>query len=133
MIHLIPNTSEQFGYITPFEARKFLSAFTHYLMVFESQATHNTFACVLDVSVDNERYTKFAIDTSVANASAGDVLITESGLYTYSVYGQNSSTNTNPQDATVVGVCEVGTAKFEDAPAWTIPTVDIPDNVIYYQ
>ena len=133
MIHLIPNTPEQVGYITPFEARKFLSAFTHYLMIFESQATHNTFACVLDITVDNERYTKVAIDTSTADSAAGDVLITESGLYTYTVYGQNSATNTDPQDASVVGVCEVGTAKFEDSAAWTIPTVDIPDNVIYYQ
>ena len=133
MIHLIPNTPEQVGYITPFEARKFLSAFTHYLMIFESQATHNTFACVLYITVDNERYTKFAIDTSTADSASGDVLITESGLYTYTVYGQNSATNTDPQDASVVGVCEVGTAKFEDSAAWTIPTVDIPDNVIYYQ
>jgi hypothetical protein len=133
MIHLIPNTPSQFGYITPFEARKFLSAFTHYLMVFESQATHNTFACVLDVEVDNERYTKFEMGTDSADAANGDVLITESGLYTYSVYGQNSSTNTDPQDVSVVGLCEVGTAKFEDSAAWTIPTVDIPDNVIYYQ
>jgi len=102
-------------------------------MVFESQATHNTFACVLDVTVDNERYTKFAIGTHNNEPGSGQILITQSGLYTYSVYGQNSSTNTDPQDATVVGLCEVGTAKFKDAPAWTIPTVDIPDNVIYYQ
>jgi hypothetical protein len=61
------------------------------------------------------------------------VLITESGLYTYKIWGQNSPTNLDPADASVVGICEVGPCRVSDEPAWTIPAVSIPDNVIYYE
>ena len=56
-----------------------------------------------------------------------------SGLYTYTIYGQNSSTNKDPNDASVVGICEIGPARFEGSRAWNIPTLDIPDNIIYYE
>lgn len=133
MIHLAPNTAQQIAYLTPFEARKFLPAFTNYLMVITSQATDETVACVLSVLVDNERYTKIGIATNDTAPEDGEVLLTESGLYTYEVYGQNSVTNTDPTDASVVGLCEIGTMKLSDEAAWTIPSVTIPDNVIYYE
>lgn len=133
MIHLAPNTAQQYAYLTPFEARKFLPAFTHYLMVITSQATNETVACILSVLVDNERYTKIGISTNDTAPEDGEVLLTESGLYTYEVYGQNSETNTDPTDASVVGLCEIGTMKLSDEAAWTIPSVTIPDNVIYYE
>jgi hypothetical protein len=133
MIHLLPNTAQQFAYFTPFEARKFLPAFAQYLLILESQATKATFACILNLVADNERYTKVGIGTNEADPEGSSVLITESGLYTYKIYGQNSETNTDPEDAVVVGICEVGTCKISDQPAWTIPNVSIPDNVIYYE
>ncbi len=133
MIHLAPNTPQQFAYLTPFEARKFLPSFTHYLMVITSQATSEVVACILSVEVDNERYTKIGIATDDDAPEDGGVLLTESGLYTYEVYGQNSESNIDPTDASVVGLCEIGTIKLSDEAAWTIPTVTIPDNVIYYE
>ena len=133
MIHLAPNTPQQFAYLTPFEARKFLASFTDYLMVITSQATSEVVACILNRSVDNERYTKVGIGTDEADAEGGNVLLTESGLYTYEVYGQNSDTNIDPTDASVVGLCEIGTIKLSDEAAWNIPSVTIPDNVIYYE
>ena len=133
MIHLIPNSNSNIIYVTPFESRKFLAAFTQYLMVLKNQATDEEFALILNFSVDNERYTKADLPTSTNDPVNGETLLTESGLYTYTIYGQTSNENLDPTDASVVGVCEIGSCKVSDEAAWTIPTVTIPDNVIYYE
>ncbi len=133
MIHLNPNVASNRVYVTPFEARKFLPAFTHYLMILKNNATEEEYALVLNVTKDNERYTETVVGTSDDSPTDGRILLTESGLYTYTIYGQNSDFNLDPDDARVVGVCEVGACKVSAEAAWTIPNVTIPDNVIYYE
>jgi len=133
MIHLRPNVPSNRVYVTPFEARKFMGKFTHYLMVLKNNATEEEYALVLNFTVDNERYTQANLATNNDDAVNGSILLTESGLYTYTIYGQTNGTNLDPTDAVVVGVCEVGACKVSDEAAWTIPTVTIPDNVIYYE
>jgi beta-glucanase (GH16 family) len=98
-----------------------------------NQATKEQFACIFNVEYDNERYTQAALPTNNDDPVNGEILLTESGLYTYTIYGQNSDSNLDPTDASVVGVCEIGPCKVSDEPAWTIPNVSIPDNVIYYE
>lgn len=131
MIHLLPNSATNTVNVTPFEARKFLSAFTNYLLELTNQATQEKHYAVPVLTYDNERYTQFDLPTNSDTLNA--VLITESGLYTYKIWGQNSATNLDPADASVVGICEVGSCRVSDEPAWTIPAVSIPDNVIYYE
>lgn len=131
MIHLLPNSATNTVNVTPFEARKFLSAFTNYLLELTNQATQEKHYAVPVLTYDNERYTQFDLPTNSDTLNA--VLITESGLYTYKIWGQNSPTNLDPADASVVGICEVGPCRVSDEPAWTIPAVSIPDNVIYYE
>ena len=131
MIHLAPNSASNTVNVTPFEARKFMASFTHYLLELTNQATEKKHYAVPVLTYDNERYTQFDLPTD-ADAT-NSVLITESGLYTYKLWGQNSSTNLDPEDASVVGLCEVGPCKVSDEAAWTIPSVTIPDNVIYYE
>ena len=131
MIHLLPNSATNTVNVTPFEARKFLSAFTYYLLELTNQATQEKHYAVPVLTYDNERYTQFDLPTNSDTLNA--VLITESGLYTYKIWGQNSATNLDPADASVVGICEVGSCRVSDEPAWTIPAVSIPDNVIYYE
>lgn len=133
MIHLAPNAISNRVHVTPFEARKFLAAFTDYLMVLKNNATEEEYALILNVLADNERYTSGSLPTDNDDPENGEILLTESGLYTYTIYGQNSSTNLDPTDASVVGVCEIGACKVSDEAAWTIPSVTIPDNVIYYE
>ena len=87
MIHLQPDTADQTLYATPYEARKFLATFTNYLIRFTSTATEEEHFAVLSVLVDNERYTKARINTNVDNTN--NVLIKDSGLYTYTIWGQN--------------------------------------------
>ena len=114
MIHLTPNAAQNRVFVSPFEARKFLDSFTHYLMILKNNATEKQHACILSTVIDNERYTRADIPT-------------------YTIYGQNSSSNKDPKDASVVGVCEVGPCRVSADAAWTIPEVTIPDNVIYYE
>ena len=133
MIHLVPNFAANRVYVSPFEARKFLPSFTHYLFILKNNATEKEYACVLNVTYDNERYTFATVPTNEDAPTSGRILLTESGLYTYTIYGQNSDINLDPTDGRVVGVCEIGPCKVSDEAAWTIPTVTIPDNVIYYE
>ena len=131
MIHLNPNSSTNTVYVTPFESRKFLASFTDYLLELTNEATKATHYAVPVLSYDNERFTEFDLPTDADTTNA--VLITESGLYTYKIWGQNSATNLDPDDEVVVGLCEIGPCRVTASDAWTIPDITIPDNVIYYE
>ena len=120
-------------YVTPFQARKYLTTFTNYLIEFKSQSTSKTFIVVLNVVADNARYTKATIGTNIDTPLTGDIKITESGFYTYTIWGQNSTTNLDPADDSVVGECEVGVLQVIGADAWTIPVISFPNNVVYYE
>ena len=134
MITLTPNSaSEQFIYLTLQEMKKDFDTFTHYLVIFTSMASDESFSMVGNVDADNARYTKLSVFTNESLPTSGRVLLTESGQYTYDVYGQNSSTNLDPTDASVEGLIERGTLTVTGETGYTIPSISIPDNVIYYQ
>ena len=134
MITLAPNSSdEQFIYLTLQEMKKDFDTFTHYLVIFTSMASQDTYAMVGNVEADNARYTKLSVFTNQPLGTAGRVLLTQSGQYTYDVYGQNSSTNLTPTDASVEGLIERGTLTVTGETGYDIPSISIPDNVIYYQ
>ena len=133
MIRLQPDTASQKIYVSPFQARKYLATFTNYLIEFKSQATSETFVLILDVVEDNARYTSATIGTHNNSPITGDIKITESGFYTYRILGQNSGSNLDPKDASVVGECEVGMLQIIEADAWKIPEITIPNNVVYYE
>ena len=136
MIHLAPNSASNTVYLQPYQARKYLADFTHYLLVFTELSTASTHAVVLATpSVDNERYTEADIPTdgTAGAVEAGKVRILTSGMYTYKIYGQTSADNLDPTDATVVGVCERGMARISAEAHWTTPSLSVPDNVFYYQ
>ena len=134
MIHLNPNSAtEQFIYLTLQEMKKDLDPFTHYLIILENMASTDKHAFVGDVEIDNARYTKISVYTNQPLGSASRVLLIETGFYTYKAYGQNSSTNLNANDASVVGLLEQGTLNVAGATGYTIPDITIPDNVIYYE
>lgn len=134
MITLTPNSSsEQFFYLTLQEAKKDFDTFTDYLVLFQSMASKESYYFVADVATDNARYTKISILTARDSATDGDILLTESGLYFYKVWGQNSSTNLDPEDASVVALIEEGSLTVTGETGYTIPDITIPDNIIYYE
>ena len=134
MITLLPNSStEQFFYLTLQEAKKDFDAFTNYLVEFRSLSSEEEFYFIADVVTDNARYTKISINTDADQPTAGHILLTESGQYSYRVWGQNSTTNLDPTNAAVVAMIERGTLTVTGETGYTIPSISIPDNVIYYQ
>ena len=134
MITLAPNSStEQFFYLTLQEAKKDFDAFTNYLVEFRSLSSEEEFYFIADVVTDNARYTKVSINTDANQPTAGHILLTESGQYSYKVWGQNSTTNLDPTDSRVVAMIERGTLTVTGETGYDIPSISIPDNVIYYQ
>tara|TARA_R100000951_G_scaffold31966_1_gene27295 strand:- start:66 stop:494 length:429 start_codon:yes stop_codon:yes gene_type:complete len=134
MIHLNPNSSSpQSIYLTLSEMRKDFAVFTNYLVLFQSMASKEDFYFIGNVDTDNARYTTLQVYTNEDSRTGGKVLLTESGLYIYKVWGQNSSTNLNPTDDAVVALLEQGTLNVAGATGYDIPDITIPDNIIYYQ
>ena len=134
MIHLNPNSSSpQSIYLTLSEMRKDFAVFTNYLVLFQSMASKEDFYFIGNVDTDNARYTTLQVYTNEDSRTGGKVLLTESGLYIYKVWGQNSSTNLNPTDDAVVALLEQGTLNAAGATGYDIPDITIPDNIIYYQ
>jgi len=104
MIYLNHNEANQTIHLTLSEARSFFAdSFTHYLVVFQyednTDDSNNRLAQVATIVTENERDTELTVTT---------VGLENSGQYFYVVYGQNSSSNTDPQNVTVVGKCEQG-------------------------
>jgi hypothetical protein len=103
MIRLLPDTADQTVVMTLDESRILLDeSFTHYLLVItreENSVTGEDLAQVPTVLADNTRYTQLEVTTEG---------LTVAGQYRYVVYGQNSSSNLDPNDSSVVGELEIG-------------------------
>jgi len=127
MIYLNTNTANQQVYLSLDEARQYYStAFTHYLIILtheENSTTGNDLAQVATIVNETVRVTQLTITT---------VGLTLAGRYRYVVYGQNSSSNTNPTNAAVVGIVERGYAVLNDNTSWfDVPINTIPNDIIY--
>ena len=133
MIYLTPEASGNSVAVNPYQARKFLATFTTYLMSLKSEATEVEIFFIPTIEEDNERFTRIGLATNDNDPTNGAIRLSQSGLYTYKIWGQNSTTNLDPEDASVVGICEVGACKVTDEVPWSIPSFPIPDNVIYYE
>ena len=83
----------------------------NWLFIFKSRVTNETISFVIlgsaDISTYKERFNSFniVVNTYFNNRTSGE--------YTYSIYEQTSSSNTNPALAT--GLVEVGQMNLKDA------------------
>lgn len=128
MFYLDANTAGQTIHLTLYEGRSYYAtAFTHYLLILtreENSTGGLDLAQVPTIVSENERDTTLTITT---------VPLTAHGMYRYDVYGQNSGSNTNPNDASVVGLVEQGTCIIRDTTVYyDVPNITIPDDVISY-
>jgi len=127
MEYLTTNQAGQILRLSLDESRQyFAAAFTNYLVILtheENSTTGTDLAQVATIFNENQRITTLIITT------AG---LTISGRYRYSVYGQNSAINLNPNDASVVGLCRIGWAVMSDATTYyDLPNITINDDIIY--
>jgi hypothetical protein len=73
------------------------SAFTHYLLIITQDDNGESgvqLAQVPAIVYENDRITSLTVTT---------VTLTRGGTYRYEIYGQNSASNLNPNDISVVG------------------------------
>lgn len=127
MIYLDTNTSNQLVRLSLDESRQYFStSFAHYLfiLVHEENSTAGVdLSQVATIVGENQRITILNITT---------IGLTLAGRYRYEVYGQNSSSNLNPADASVVGLCEIGWCEMSDgSTAYDIQDITIQDDIIY--
>lgn len=83
----------------------------NWLFIFKSRTTNETVSFVIlgsaDLSSYKDRFNSFdiVVNTYFANKTSGE--------YSYTIYEQTSSSNTNPANAT--GIVEVGQMNLKDA------------------
>jgi cytochrome c-type biogenesis protein CcmE len=124
MVYLNTNTANQYAWLSLDEGRAYFNvAFTHYLLVMTYEMTGEQLAQVVEVVNENERVTKIRLTT---------VGLVDAGKYKYDVYGQNSSSNIDPLNASVVGLVERGSMILQDGTIYfDVSTPTIPVDVIY--
>lgn len=121
MIYLNTDTANQTVRLSLDEGRQYYAtAFTDYLIVLtheENSTVGTELAQVATIVAENRRYTQLTITTDT---------LTIAGRYRYEVYGQNSAVNTDPENASVVGLIERGTAVLTNNTTY----YDVADNII---
>jgi hypothetical protein len=124
MVYLNTNTANQYAYLSLDEGRAYFNvAFTHYLLVMTYEMTGEQLAQVVEVINENERVTKIRLTT---------VGLVDAGRYHYEVYGQNSSSNIDPTNASVLGLIEKSLMILQDGTIFfDVSSPTIPVDVIY--
>jgi hypothetical protein len=124
MIYLLTDTANQTTYLTLNEGRSYYATtFTDYLLVLTYEMTGETLGQVVAVIDENERITTIELTTET---------LVNAGRYRYEVYGQNSNSNTNPTDASVVGLVEKGIIELtKSVNYYDISNPTIPVDYIY--
>jgi hypothetical protein len=111
---LTANTASQTLRLTLNEGRQDCAAtFTKYLLRLTHDVTKEDFYLIPVVASETDRITVLTIGLNVDNAINGSIQITDAGRYLYKVYGQNSTTNLDPANATVVESVRGGKAIIE--------------------
>jgi hypothetical protein len=132
MNYLQTNTASQTLLLSLEEGVLLLPPFTDYLLILQNEITLQLFA-VIPILVDsNERITTLSVSTDTDDAENGSILITQSGRYNYIIYGQNSNSNLDPEDAVVVGELKRGFIEFTALTEYfDQPNLTIPNDIEY--
>lgn len=127
MIYLHVNQAGQDAWLSLDEARQYYSTpFSDYLLIItheENSIVGESIAQVPVVAMENVRITHLQVTT---------VGLTLAGRYRYEVYGQNSTVNTDPDNASVVGLLQRGTMVLTDNQQYfDVPSTTINNDIIY--
>ena len=100
-------------------------------MVITMETTGEPYYLIPVIAAENDRYTTLTIGTNVDNAVNGAIEILETGRFHYDIYGQNSNTNLDPDDATVVGLIERGWGDMSGTASYvTVSTATVPPSIV---
>jgi len=130
--YLQTNTASQTLLLSLEEGVLLLPPFTDYLLVIQNEITLQLFPVIPILIDSNERITTLSINTDTDEPEEGCVLITQSGRYNYIIYGQNSNSNLDPEDAVVVGELKRGFIEFTALTEYfDQPNLTIPNDIEY--
>jgi hypothetical protein len=110
----------------------FDTTYTDYLLVIQNEITLETYYVIPTQISENDRVTTLAISTNDDDPTNGSILVTNGGRYNFIIYGQNSDTNLDPQNAVVVGEIKRGFIQFETVVNYyNQPNIIIPSDIEY--
>lgn len=127
MITLLTNTNDQLLRLTLNEGRQYYAtAFTHYMMALthdENSISGVSLLQVVDLISESQRISQILITTNTLMIA---------GRYRYEIYGQNSATNIDPDDPSVIGLVERGWVYLiDDQTYYDIPEINLENDVIF--
>jgi len=110
----------------------FDTTYTDYLLVIQNEITLETFYVIPAQISENDRVTTLAISTNDDDPTNGSILVVNGGRYNFIIYGQNSDTNLDPQNAVVVGEIKRGFIQMETlVNYYDQPNIIIPSDIEY--
>lgn len=110
----------------------FDTTYTDYLLVIQNEITLETYYVIPTQISENDRVTTLAISTNDDDPTNGSIYVTNGGRYNFIIYGQNSDTNLDPQNAVVVGEIKRGFIQFETVVNYyNQPNIIIPSDIEY--
>lgn len=110
----------------------FDTTYTDYLLVIQNEITLETFYVIPAQISENDRVTTLAISTNDDDPTNGSILVVNGGRYNFIIYGQNSTTNLDPQNAVVVGEIKRGFIQMETLiNYYDQPNIIIPSDIEY--
>jgi hypothetical protein len=110
----------------------FDTTYTDYLLVIQNEITLETFYVIPAQISENDRVTTLAISTNDDDPTNGSIYVTNGGRYNFIIYGQNSTTNLDPQNAVVVGEIKRGFIQMETlVNYYDQPNIIIPSDIEY--
>jgi hypothetical protein len=110
----------------------FDTTYTDYLLMIQNEITLETFYVIPTQISENDRVTTLSISTNDDDPTNGSILVTNGGRYNFIIYGQNSTTNLDPQNADVVGEIKRGFIQMETLVNYfDQPNIIIPSDIEY--
>jgi hypothetical protein len=110
----------------------FDTTYTDYLLMIQNEITLETFYVIPAQISENDRVTTLAISTNDDDPTNGSIYVTNGGRYNFIIYGQNSDTNLDPQNAVVVGEIKRGFIQMETLiNYYDQPNIIIPSDIEY--
>jgi hypothetical protein len=110
----------------------FDTTYTDYLLMIQNEITLETYYVIPTQISENDRVTTLAISTNDDNPTNGSIYVTNGGRYNFIIYGQNSDTNLDPQNAVVVGEIKRGFIQMETLiNYYDQPNIIIPSDIEY--
>lgn len=110
----------------------FDTTYTDYLLVIQNEVTLQKFYVIPAQISENDRVTTLAISTNDDDPTNGSILVIDGTRYNFIIYGQNSDTNLDPQNAVVVGEIKRGFIQMETLVNYfDQPNIIIPSDIQY--